>query len=70
MTRDPIAWVLFSGGVTTIRHYLPQIRHSGRPPLYAFGNKSSDPRFEATITRQLQTLAEITGDTEIGRYVH
>ena len=60
ITRNPTAKLLFDGGVTTIEHYLPTIRQEGRTPLYAFSNKSSDPRFEATTTRQLKTLSRIT----------
>lgn len=68
ITRSPSAEWLFNGGVTTVRHYLPIIRKPGRPALYAVGNKSSDPRFDNIVTRQLVTLAKITGDNRIRRF--
>ena len=68
LTHDIDAKNLFIGGTTTIRHYLPRIRREGRPPWYALGNKKPDARFEATISRQLQELARITGDLKIERF--
>ena len=68
MSRSPVAKALFDGGATTVRHYLPRIRRDGRAPWYAVGNKSSDSRFEATVTRQLVTLGRITEDKQIQRF--
>ena len=68
MSRSRVARTLFDGGVTTIEHYLPQIRRPGREPWFAIGAKRGDPRFEATVTRQLATLGQITGSSRITRY--
>lgn len=68
LTDNPVAKLLFEGGTTTMLHYLPQIRRKGRPSLYALGDRRPDTRFDETVTRQLKTLAGITGDARIARF--
>ena len=68
ITRSPEAREYFAGGIATIRHVLPELRAPNSIMLASPRVHTRDPRAHPVITRQIDTLARITGNDLLTRY--
>jgi len=68
-TGDPDALALFQGGVTTIRHYIDEIRNPGEISSYCLHHPDVKSRtYHNVHIRELKALSRITGDPVFEAY--
>jgi len=67
MTRSDNALEFFVGGVTTTKAYLRAVRQPGRPAIDSLRTGSRNASAHAVVTRQIASLAAITGDRHVAR---
>jgi hypothetical protein len=67
VSKSPAAAQMFRSGVATVEHYLPLVRVPGQPSRIGMATGDQDRRSHAIVTRQLLTLAAMSGRPDLVR---
>ena len=62
LTKDPKAQEIFSAGLTTLKHYLPDFRNPGGMSFYDLKHKRPNQEYHFKHIEQLKMLYKMTGD--------
>ncbi|HEX5466981.1 MAG TPA: D-glucuronyl C5-epimerase family protein [Candidatus Limnocylindrales bacterium] len=67
-TADPQARRLLLGGLSCLRHYLPDFRVPGGLSVYCLAHRVQNAKYHAIHVEQLGILAAMTGQADLARY--